>query len=177
MHSESELITMSTRTTLEDFRRDSELIMQKLKPEINNFLWERLPGQTTLAEMDEMAGKIYEQIDDHFDMIRDRLEGKESKKFQCMNCLEYFNATIGGIWGGKNVCPKCFVALLNRGKPEAVELTRLREVLRRYHTLHARGSEAAIREGLGQVYRAAHALVLGGEPDIDDEPFPPFPED
>jgi hypothetical protein len=106
---------------LQDFDISAKRTMDELKPEINNFLWERLPSNSTLYEMEELATNIYQLIDDHFDAMRNKLEGKEPGNMECTNCLEDFNATIRGIWGGKAVCPKCFIALIERGKPEALK--------------------------------------------------------
>ncbi len=39
-------------------------VTDELKPDINEFLFSRLPGEMTLAQVDKLACKIYQLIED-----------------------------------------------------------------------------------------------------------------
>ena len=45
-----------------DEKEEREMILESLKLDINNFLWEKLSSKTTIGEAEDIAIKIYEQI-------------------------------------------------------------------------------------------------------------------
>ncbi len=53
-----EMVLIQKRTALGEPERD----FNELKPEINEFLWRWLPGETTLAQAEIVAVSIFEVI-------------------------------------------------------------------------------------------------------------------
>jgi len=69
-----EMMEENKHTTIQDEREaEKESVLERLKPEINQFLYPLLPPETTLSEMENLAIKLHDEIRDKWEQAR----GKE----------------------------------------------------------------------------------------------------
>ena len=71
--SKEELEVFEKEQEKREFLSQKESILETLKPELNNFLWMRLPPNMTLDEAEDFACAIFEKI-------RDMWEEQENDK-------------------------------------------------------------------------------------------------